>query len=165
MKKALLTLIIAIFFTVLMVYLTNALSPWNTSRVENLISQKNLLANAEFSTVINDLIKKGLIWQVIDWKNFFVWIGVCGCTFVCYFSAIHLFIDKLFFKKFHENPDLFTAGRRGVIIFLIISSYIGLRIVSGQKWYNILGIIFLGILVELIFMNIKHKKNAGEWES
>ncbi|MCA9383614.1 hypothetical protein KC909_04560 [Candidatus Dojkabacteria bacterium] len=150
MQKSLISFTIFLFFVGLLYYVTISLSPWDQQAVDRVIEQYNLTTGTEFTELIDELLELGLISEILSLRNVAIWLTIAGAAFVSLFVSIHSFIDKLFIRKFYEEPNIYKALRRGVIFYLIITAILGLRLFAGLVWYNALSILVLGIGVELI---------------
>jgi len=81
------------------------------------------------------------------------------------FTTFHLIIDKLFFRRFYEKPKVFLAIRRGVLLGFVFAGLAWLRIFDFWQWHIVTLIVLLGILFELLFINIgrgKRRKDNDE---
>lgn len=159
MRTAGLTFLTSIFFLILFVYLTNSISPWNQTAVSEAIDVYDINSGENFTVFIDEVLELGLIWELISIKNLVIWISVLGGAFVSMFISIHMIIDKLFFRKFFEEPDFWMAFRRGFLIYLAFSSLLILRLIAGLVWYNALAVVILGAAIEMGFVYYhSHKK-------
>ncbi len=84
------------------------------------------------------------------------------------FVFFHLILDKLFFRRFYEKPKIFLAIRRGTLVGFVLAGIAWLRIFEFWQWHIILLIVLLGVLFELLFLNIgrgKRPKDSAESKS
>lgn len=121
MKNVLVFAILGGFFSLVLFYIFKEFSPFELSKLEELI-KINSLAPGEWDK-LNQLLKeqfdKGLIFQYLSSTAYFAF-GIALAAIFSFFAAIHLFIDKLFFRSFYEKPSLFDAIRRaGLFVFAI----------------------------------------------
>lgn len=154
MQKSLISLVIFLFFTALLYYVTTTLSPWDQGAVDQIIEQYDLVTGTEFNELIDELLELGLIWEIISIRNVALLVSIGGAAFVSLFVSIHTFIDKLFVRKFFEEPNVYKALRRGVIFYFIITAILALRLFAGLVWYNALSVLILGVGIELILEHI-----------
>jgi hypothetical protein len=149
MKQVLLTAATTIFFIFLFWTTNQTLTPWNLEEVEKAKTQFSLETAEQFDAFVEDSIQLGLITQLMNLNNIVVWLVLLGAAVVSGFMSVHLFIDKMFFKRFFEQPDLWLAARRGVIIYLAMVSLVILRLIAALFWYNALSVVLLALLIEL----------------
>lgn len=161
MKTVVIAFTTALFFTVLFLYVSTTLSPWNMEAVNQTILQNDLKTSHEFTTLIEEIIDLGLLWQVIDLRNLLTWFFLFGFAIVSIFSSLHMLFDKLFFKRWFEKPTITNAIRRGLLFYLLILAILLLRLLAGLYWYNVIGVIALVIVIELVIQNIQSHKNTS----
>lgn len=161
MKHVLLTLATTIFFVFLFWTTTKSLSPWNLDEVEKAKQQFSLETAEQFDAFVEDSIDLGLITQLLNLNNIAIWLVLLGAAVVSGFMSVHLFIDKLFYKRFFEPPDLWLALRRGVILYLGLLALIILRLIAALFWYNALSVVLLAFLIELGITSFLKNRNVG----
>jgi len=162
MKRIIPIIIIAIFAIGLFFYFINNLSPWNGEIIDRYIGTYNISTGSEFQEFINDSIKAGIIFDYLDIKNVFL-IIICGLISAsASLTAIHLIIDKLFFKKFYEEPNLSVAFRRSLYIPCVFIIFNILRLVNG---FNVINFVIISILIIIMIIietgHMKSKTNNG----
>jgi len=155
-------IIVALFLCLLLIgvgiYISVNTSPLNYDSVIKVAQTDNILTNENFINNFNNYINNGFIWDFINVRNFLSWLSVWSLGFVCLFCFFHLLIDKLFFKKFYEEPNIFNAVRRGLFLGLTLVGIVFLRFINGLVWYNVLSIVILFICMEIVFLSIFRKK-------
>lgn len=159
MKKALIVLGIAAFLLGLLIYIGLTFSPYDNEKLVEIaatvgISDPNLLTDN-----VEDLIDYGLVFALLDTKVFYIMI-ILGLAFtVTLVGGLHMLVDKLFYKKFYEEPKVWPALRRGVILFLVIFGILFFRLIGGLMLQNAALIVILGIVLELLFMKFTDDRN------
>lgn len=149
MQKYLLPFGLAIALIILTAYLLTILNPFDEAMVAELISSQSIKSSAEFIELVRELSAKGLIIDYLNIKNIAI-IAATGLSAIIFlFFSIHLVIDKLFVKKFYEQPSLITAGHRAVIFALGIAGVIISKVYAGS-WYYALIWVALMIVLELL---------------
>jgi hypothetical protein len=130
------------------VYLVQNLSPWQQEAVDQYIEEFNISTGAEFEEFIKDSISAGIIFDYLDIKNVLVLIDFASISFISLFTAFHIFIDKLFFKKPYEEPSLNTALRRSIWIPMLVLIFNLIRLVNGINYLTLIVTAFLiGVVV------------------
>lgn len=162
MRYSLYSLIIFIVFLGILYYIVTSLSPWNEQAVNQAVERFGLLTGSEFQEFVKEGIANGSIFYLLNLKNLIAIGIVLLVVIVSGFSAIHLFFDKLFFKKFYENPSIFNPVRRGTILSLLIEGLIVLRLSGSFEIYIVAGCIVLAILIEVLFLVIFKKQKDTE---
>ncbi len=152
MRYSIYALIICVVFTGIFIYLINTLSPWNQDAVNAIIERFNLLTGAQFREFVAEGLNNGNVFELLNLKNLIILLVVGLIAFTSGFSTIHLFVDKLFFRKFYENPSVFHAVRRGMLIGLVIIALSILRLVGSLDFLVFAGCAVFAILVEALVM-------------
>jgi hypothetical protein len=159
MKKSLISFSLAILFMGILYYLSIYFSPFDQEEIQKNIEIYRIESNEEFEEYIYELLDYGLIVTVLDTQNVSLWLFIFGCMVVNIIASLHLFIDKLFYKKFFEDPSLFDAYRRGTLIYLFIVSIIILKFYAGLLWYNVFAITILLIAIDRLFASTQTKES------
>lgn len=141
---------IAGFFVALFFYVSTLISPWDQESLDLIVESYDLSTQTELIDHIEELRDDGLLWRVFDTGNFYIWILLLGTAFVSCFSAVHMFVDKLFIKKFFEKANIPVAIRRGVLLYLLFIGSLGLRFLSGLTWYNFLALVMILFAIEYL---------------
>ncbi len=151
LQRFIICLIIGTSLSILSFYMLTKLSPFKADKVMDLIEEKQIdkndweLLNEELS----NLVEQGLIFDYLSSNAYLVFVLMLSSLFF-YFVGIHLAIDKLFFKKFYENPLLMDAVRRGIICCLII-----ILLIYGKLYlldiYTLLAIPVVALALEVGF--------------
>ncbi|KXK26901.1 MAG: hypothetical protein TR69_WS6001000924 [candidate division WS6 bacterium OLB20] len=140
-----------IIFLLLLLYVVNTQSPWDLQQVDGVLERYSITTNEEFSAFIDDSVRLGQIWTLIDEKNLSVMLLMLGGGVICIVAGVHMVLDKLFVKRFYEKPDMRYAVRRGVLLYLFLVGLLLLKFIGGLLWYNALAILVLVIAVEYAF--------------
>jgi hypothetical protein len=154
--------IIALFLSILLIgigiYISVNTSPLNLEKVRMVAQTDNLLTDADFSKNFEYYLSNGFIWDILDMRQFNSWLVVFSLGAISLFSFFHLLVDKLFFRKFYEEPSLFDAIRRGILIVIIFIGAIYLKLINGLVWYNVASIVLLSICLEIVYLSLRRKK-------
>ena len=130
-----------------------------STKLTDIASTIGISDPASLTDNVQDLIDYGLIFQILDVKVFSVMM-VLGFSFtVTLVGGLHMLIEKLFYKKFYEEPKVWPALRRGIILFLVIGGILFFRLIGGLMWQNAILIIILGIVLELLFIKFTDNRN------
>lgn len=165
MRRALIFLLIGLFFAILFVYLLSNLSVWNTDELVKILDRLNIKSGESFELFIEESKSAGIIFDYLNLRNIVVIFITWSATFVCLFSALHMFVDKLFKRKIKEEPDYITAIRRGIFIILMVDFLVILRLFLGATTIGLITFIaFLTsfLLIELNIYRTKRKQKRGE---
>lgn len=161
MRKYLLPLVISIFLSLVSVYLLRNLNPFDAESLQTLVVGQRIQVQEELISELQSLASKGLIWEYLNLRNIGLILAVIGAAAVAGLTLVHLVVDKLFFKQFYQKPDLFTAIRRGALVFITLVALAGVRLLAGQ-WYLYLGVLAVAIALEVVFVNLLFKEQALE---
>jgi hypothetical protein len=158
MKRITVFFFLTLFLVGIGLYISYYQNPFVLSQVITTAQQHNLLTDAQFGASLNDFITNGLVWSLIDTKLVIAWLAVWAGAIISAFTTMHLLIDKLFFRKFYEEPDLFMATRRGTYIALTLVGAVFLKLINGLFWYNLASIILLFICLEILLTSISRER-------
>jgi hypothetical protein len=157
MKRVGIAFGIAVLFGTLLVYLMNRYSPYDTEKLKLLGSSEQTVELSIFTDNIGQMIDNGLLLPVIDYKIFYINLGLAFCFVVATVASIHMLIDKLFYKKFFEEPELWPALRRGLLLFFTIVGLTFYRLIGGLSWNNVLLILLLPAILEFVAIKLTAK--------
>jgi hypothetical protein len=158
MRHVLILFILGIFLSLIGIYISTNISPFYEERIIEYAKGAGYLTDNELVDGIDLLIKRGLIFRMLDSKNMIAFILVWSSAFVCFFTGLHLSIDKILFKKFYESPNISQAYRRGIFIAIIFIGLFFLRLVESLYWYNALAIILLMFFIEILISSIARER-------
>src|SRR5580765_1308985 len=98
MKKGIVFIVLWIFFIFISKYIFDQFSPFNLSALQEIIISKGIKPNdwASLNVEIVDLVRRGLIMDYLS-SNVYLLLFSLSATVFCFFVAIHLVIDKVFF--------------------------------------------------------------------
>lgn len=152
MKRVLIALLISIFFILLLAFISYTYSPFDQSGLENIINRYGITEEDEFREVVSRSVELGIAWEFIHLPNLIAWLVALAGACVSLFASVHMFIDKLFTKKFFEQPELVPAIRRGIFVFLVLFILITLQLLGALVWYTVAISILLLIFCEVIIV-------------
>lgn len=158
MKRVYITFLTFIFLVGLAVYITYYQNPLKFDETLQLAKNQEIFTDAEILNSIPEYISNGLIWEVLDQQRFFAWLGIVALIVTTFVAFLHLLIEKLFFKKFFEQPAIVPAVRRGLWFGLILVGIVLLRLIDGLHWFNVASIVALFICLEFVIVNLFVKK-------
>jgi hypothetical protein len=161
MRRGLLSLLIAIFFGALLLFISANYSPFENDGLNNIIQRYGITEEEELLEVIKRSIELGIAWEFLDTEILTAWILIMAGFVISLFTSIHLFIDKLFFRNILESPRLRPAIRRGIMLYFLIFAFAGLRLMGALEWYTVLITGVLLTTVEVVF-NTNLKKKTKE---
>lgn len=158
MRRVFVALFLSLLFVAIGIYITTNTSPFKLDAVMNLAQTDNILTNEVLIKKLPEYVFNGFIWDILDGRQFIAWLTVWSFAGISIFSFFHLLIDKLFFKKFYEQPSIFDAVRRGFLLILIFIGAVFLKLINGFVWYNVASIGLLSICLEIVYLNITKRK-------
>ena len=152
MKKALIVLGISAFLLVLLIYIGTTFSPYDSTKLTEIAGAVGFSDPLTLTDNVQNMIDYGLVFQLLDTKVFYI-VVLLGFAFtVTFVSGLHMLVEKLFYKKFYEEPRVWPAIRRGIILYLMIFGILFFRLIGGLMWQNAILIIILGIVLELLLI-------------
>ncbi len=132
-------------------YIFENFSPLNLQSIQELIVAKNIKPR-DFETLsheIDNIIKNGQIFKYLSTNIILAVITVLSAIF-CFFAAIHLTVDKIFFKNYYEQASMFDAVRRGLFLDIVIFLVVYLKL-YGIDLLTIGLVPILFLIIEIIF--------------
>jgi len=149
MKRVLIALLISIFFILLLTFISYTYSPFDQTGLENIINRYGITEENEFRQVVSRSVELGIAWEFIHVPNLIAWLVALAGACISLFASIHMFVDKLFTKKFFEPPELIPAIRRGILVFFVIFILIILQLLGALVWYTVAISILLLVSLEI----------------
>lgn len=151
MKRVTIFFSSGVFFFLIARYIFENLSPFKLDLLQEQVVLNNIQPQDwdAFNKLIADLIYNKQILNYLSYNAYFGSILFLIGLF-CFFTSIHLVVDKIFFKDFFVKASLFDAVRRSLIFTfaIFISIYSNLY---GLSTEIIVLINILLILSEIIF--------------
>lgn len=142
-----------IFFGIFNYFLTN-LEVIDPAGIEMVQEQYSVTTNAEFLDLFEELRGTGLVYNILNKDNFYGMLIMFSLFVLSTFASLHLFIDKIFFKRFYEQPNLIIALRRGVMLGMFLDLLILMRLWAfWEIWTVILAVIIFGF-IEFVIMRL-----------
>ncbi|MDQ6985551.1 MAG: hypothetical protein Q9M76_04610 [Candidatus Dojkabacteria bacterium] len=138
-------------FSLFTKYIFTNFPPFDIDKIQQLAIDKGIEED-DFDSLneeIDLLIEEK---EVLNYATNNLYLGGLSLTIAIFFYiiSIHIALDKLFFKKFFEEPKYFVAARRSLIISTTFISILFLNL-NGVDRNTLLGILALAILIEFIF--------------
>ena len=186
------TRIIIAFFTlsfagfILLNYFSQEILPINKlemDKIKNEILQDESLNNnvLEFDDeALNEIVNKRIAEKIEGMKkdnslillvnqNFYIGIIIALLTITSFLTSIYLSIEKLFFRKFYEEPNYFKGIRRSFFISIIIVIFFLKTLISlSNETFFIILVLFIVIdktIVEIVKQRVLVDKNEEQSES
>lgn len=157
MKRGLIIFGISAFLLGLMIYIGLNYSPYDTEKLNELALAFEVKEPVALTDNVEDLIDYGLIFTLVNIPVVLV-VAVLGLAFCMTFvGGLHMIIEKLFFKKFFEEPRVWPALRRGFILFLVIFGLVFFRLIGGFVWQNVVLILILAVTLEIVAIKFTDK--------
>lgn len=120
-------------------YFAYTLSPFDLEAIQEISDARKIAPGdwKELDSEISNLVERGLILEYLS-ENAYVGTSLflSGVFFI--FTALHLFIDKLFFKFFYEKASITLAFRRAFILCIGIFFIFYFRLKSMPSEYLLL---------------------------
>lgn len=162
MRKVFLYIIIGSLLLAAAYFLSKELSPFNLDKLEELVQTEEIPSGDKdaLNTAINELFDRGIIISYLS-ENAYVIIfsALAGIFFI--FVALHLVVDKIFFKNFYETPSSLVAIRRGFLFVSAIGFLIFAKLNKAEAYVIVL-IIIVPILLEIVIRLSTNKKEIEE---
>lgn len=150
MKYTVIFLILTIFFSQVTLFLFQNQSPWNKDKLNADLEDRQIETNEQTIEYIRENLELGIVLDYVNLQNLVTLFIFLVTTIACMFACAHTFIDKLFFKKFYQEPDWRPALRRGIVVSLCIISLVTLRLIAGLTYFIAIPLIALFVIIEYL---------------
>lgn len=158
MRRSLISLLITIFFSVLLTFVSYNYSPFEASGLENIIQRYGITEESEFREVVKKSVGLGVVWEFLNVGIVAAWSFALAGLVISFVVFLHLTVDKLFFKQFFEQPDLMPALRRGVLIFFVVYTLLCLHLMGALVWYTAVIAVLLLVIFEVGVVYLRRTK-------
>lgn len=145
MRHLWILVVLAFVFGYIAQYLYVSQSPWDKEKLIADFAQEEIEAQEDAINYLEEAIDLGLVTKYINFVNLTLLVVFGGLSLGCVIVFFHMLIDKLFFKKFFQDPDMRTAIRRSGLIIVFLILLIILRLFALLDIYTAL--IFFGVIV------------------
>lgn len=162
MRRVLIYLVFGITFISIGLFLAGELSPFDTSKIEELIISENIVSGdlETLNSKLSEIEERGLLLNFFS-ENAYIVGGIILLGIFMLFAGIHLVIDKIFFKNFYEKPSHFDALRRAFLLIISITSLAYSKITNADEILFVLSIL-TPIMFEIVFKLYFKKDNQIE---
>jgi hypothetical protein len=144
MKFMIISTLLALSGVFLFFYTINNKDVLDWSRLDGRLQERRIESQVETKEFVVDYYRRGLLTEYIDMQNAGLLGGAMFLTVFGATSLLHLIIDKLFFKKFYQEPEVVTALRRGLIL-AVLPVGLGILLI-----YNILEPVLIGTFLLIL---------------
>ena len=120
MRTIFITLIISLCFFGVFSYLLDNLPLFGEEELNKVEEMYGVVTQEEFDSLFLTFKESGLVLELVNKNNFYAMVISFFLFVSTTITAIHLFVDKLFFKRFYEQPSMKLAIRRSLIFSLFI---------------------------------------------
>lgn len=153
-RKVLIIFGVGIIMLGLSIYLFQTLPPFDLSKINTLIVENKIEIDQEttLQSTIQELVASGEIINYFS-TNLIIGAGIFFTGIFFLFTAIHLSVDKLFFRKYYESPSVFSASRRAFLFCICIISMIYMKLNLLDN-LTLLGIPVVYFLIEVMITRI-----------
>lgn len=152
MRRVFIFFMLSIVFFGLFSFMISNLEFMDVTKLDSFQDEFHIQNQEDFDIVFEQIKDKGLALNYINLNNFFALIIILICLCFSTLCAIHLVVDKMFFKTFYQQPDLLPALRRGFLLSFGFCSIILLRVLAVLNIWLVISILIIIVLVEYMFM-------------
>ncbi len=150
MRKYFILLILSIFFAGVTYYLLQTLNPFDVEKINQLAASQNITVVQELKEVQAELIQKGLILEYLDIRHLIIILLVGSLSIISAFTFLHIVVEKIVFRKFYQQPAVYTAVRRGSLLCLAIVTTIIYRFYAAEIYLTLVTWLLLFVLEVII---------------
>jgi hypothetical protein len=116
-------------------------------KLQPLLDENSITTQAATLEFLQRLFEQGRLLNVLSRDSLIllmagIFLGIGGLV-----MTIHFLVDKLFFKKFYEKPEIFSAVRRGLLagLYPVAIIYLSLDNLLVFEIVLIITLIFFGV--------------------
>ncbi len=162
MKRVGIFLSLGIFLLLIARYFFENFPPYNIVQLQHLVEANNIQPGdwESLNDAIDVLIEKNQILNYLS-NNAYIAAGILLAAIFSLFVAVHLVIDKFFFKNFYEKASLFDAVRRGFLVCVALGLTIYLKLYGIEIQTIIFVDIFILAIEILFFVYVKQHLKLG----
>lgn len=162
MKYTWIFLVLALFSFYIANFLYRNQSPWNKVKINQELATESVKTNTDAIRHIQDIQDVGLIWDYINLRSFLLLFVFVDAGVACAFGSVHSFADKLFFKKFYEEPDWKIALRRGLEVAIFLNLLVVLRLSASLSVFTAVPLFLVTCGIEYIITGKTTVKTTGK---
>jgi hypothetical protein len=152
MRKVLIFLALSVLFFGLLSFMLNNLEIMSQEQLEIFKNDFGIQDYDSFLLVFEQIKQRGISFNYINVNNFFALISVFTLGLQTTLCSVHLFVDKLFFKTFYQQPNLSLALRRSIVVSLFFGLWVTLRVLAIANIWITLSLIVIASLIEYSFI-------------
>jgi hypothetical protein len=149
MKYAVLTALLSILGALLIFHTVNTQQLLNWAQWEPVLQERKVETQDQAVKLAVDYYRRGLLPEYLNQRAVLAFMVGLGMLLTGLFATLHIAADKLFWKKFYEQPNIVLALKRGAIFAAVpvILFYLGV--------WNLLDWMMLGlVIVAAIFLEL-----------
>jgi hypothetical protein len=132
---------------------TDVVNPLLEAKVDELVDLNGFTKADEVYPQISSLVAQGVIKDYVSPQRVAIVIAVAIAGITSLFMAIHTFIDKLFFKEFYRQANIWIAIRRGIFLAIALGAAIVFHFL-GMAWLPALLPVPLVFIIDMLIMAI-----------
>lgn len=120
MRFAIAFLLLGVVGLFILAYTIQQLPPFDWEKLDHDLELQQITSQSGTRERVEELYTRGVLVEFLYPQGAAAFLIGLALSILSFFAAIHLALDKLFFKRFYEQPSLFPAVRRGVLLALFI---------------------------------------------
>lgn len=160
MKFMIISTLLALSGVFLFFYTINTRDILDWERLDQRLEDRDIKTQDETVDFVVDYYRRGLLSEYINKGN----VGIMGLSLFLIvfggFSLLHLILDKLFFKKFYQEPEVVTAMRRGILFGLLPVGVGALVVYNILELSLVLTFVLILVCVEFVLAGILKPKKT-----
>ncbi len=158
MKYVSVLALISLFLAYLSFFLIANQSPFDKDKLNSKLNELNIETNTQTVQYLDEVYQLGILMDYLNTKIFIATISIISLFIVFTVATLHAFVDKLFFKKFYQKPDLSAAFQRGIEVALLLSVILFLRLMAGINIVIVGALMLLTILIDYLIISYKRDR-------
>jgi hypothetical protein len=143
-------------------YTLNSRDLINWDLLQERLERSEIETQSETVELVRDLYDRGVLVQYLEVESLVVM--AIAIYFIVFggISSVHITVDKFFFKKFYQSPDILTAVRRGLLWGGLALVYFYL-LVNNLLQISLLAIALVVVaLLEILFSSMQRNRSAKQ---
>ncbi len=132
--------------------------------LSTLLAQRQIETQTQLSTLLLELYRRGLLTTYLDFRSLLAVGAGIGAIVSGSVGAIHLLVDKLFFRKFYLPPNYPLALRRALFWTVVALLIYALAVLNYLQLVVLFSVLIIALILEVVIsgMGVKQVKTQPE---
>ncbi len=125
-----------------------------------LLEQREIETQTQASALLLELYRRGLLTSYLDFRSVLAVGAGIGAVAAGSVGAVHLLIDKLFFRKFYMPPNYRLALRRALFWAAVVLLIYALAVLNYLQFVVLLSVVVIALILEVVISGMGRKQSV-----